>query len=73
MTGACHRASAGDWGLAVAAVFIGIIFPFWEALSQAATAQSRLTSRRLLAVQSLRPLAPTQGAQVKELDLIHCN
>lgn len=74
MTGACHRASAGDWGLAVAAVFIGIIFPFWEALSQAATAQSRLDIQETsLAVQSLRPLAPTQGAQVKELDLIHCN
>ena len=39
MRGACHRASAGDWGLAVAAVFIGVIFPLWEALSQATTAQ----------------------------------
>ena len=61
--GACHRGSAGDWGLAVAAVFIVVTLPLWEALSQSATAQSRLDSQETsLVARRLRLFTLMQGA-----------
>ena len=72
MRGACHRASAGDsrWLLCL----LGLFFPSGRLCPRQPLPKSRLDIQETsLVVQWLRLFAPMQGAQVKELDLIHCN